>query len=97
MRIKFLEWRFIYRKTKWFKKWIRWWKYKWYDSFIQNFIDEILKNYCNKNYKNYNDIDSNINISKKRISINNNNNIFERLYGDEDLKIGEEIEKTILE
>ena len=52
---------------------------------FKNNIDEILKNYGNnisKSNINYNDINSKMNISKKRISINNIDSIFERLYGE---------------
>ena len=67
---------------------------------FKNNIDEILKNYGNniaKSNINYNDINSKMSISKKRISIDNINSIFERLYGDKDLKIEENFEKTKIE
>ena len=65
-------------------------------SFKDN-IDEFLKNYgdiISKNNKNNNDINSKISISKKRLSINNKNSIFERLQRDEDLKIEENKKKA---
>ena len=67
---------------------------------FKNNIDEILKNYGNniaKSNINYNDINSKMSISKKRKSIDNINSIFERLYGDKDLKIEENFEKTKIE
>ena len=60
-------------------------------------IDEILKNYINnisKSNINYNDFNSKMSFSKKRISIDNINSIFEKLYGDKDLKIERNNEKT---
>ena len=67
---------------------------------FKNNIDEILKNYGNniaKSNINYNDINSKMSISKKRISIDNINSIFERLYEEKDLKIEENFEKTKIE
>ena len=64
---------------------------------FKNNIDEILKNYINNNSKsniNYNDFNSKMSFSKKRISIDNINSIFEKLYGDKDLKIERNNEKT---
>ena len=66
----------------------------------KNNIDEILKNYINnisKNNINYNDINSKMSFSKKRISIDNINSIFERLYGDKDLNIEEKVDKIKIE
>ena len=67
---------------------------------FKNNIDEILKNYRNnisKNNINYNDINSKMSFSKKRISIDNINSIFERLYGDKDLNIEEKVDKIKIE